>query len=560
MNETVLQHGRILLVDDEAALLQSLADFLREHGTHVDTTLDGQKAIEALKNHPYTLLVTDIRLPGISGIDLLRHVKTHHPDIAVVLITGYASTETAIEALRLGAYDYIEKPFQMLELLQTVVNALEHAELKRKNEILIAEIEAHQHSLERMLENKNDEVNQHLAVFEQKTRELVHQIEALHSASDAIRDQAEICKRIGKGYPGEVNRLIRTCMRQYRALTEGLEQIEKTLKKVRVADRETSDPSMPEDSDLPKYVPEAKTLSDADIESLYTQLYAFVEEMMNAQQTGAQWHIEPAFALMEHMISTPQASEVLYQRAIQTPETIEDYGFENSVVLHSVNVAIYALKIGEGFAYTRDPLIELGVAALLHDVGMAHLPAEFFKKKKLDRRDLEQLRQHPAHGLSAIQALGSGYTWLADVVYQEHEREDGSGYPQGLPGKHIHPYAKIIGISDTYAGLTRARPVRPGLLPFEAVQEITRNQRTKFDSRLLSVLLSKLSSFPIGSVVKLNSGTVGRVIQTDDANPLRPTIQVIRNAHGHPVQDRREICLREHPLLYVTDVVYERVM
>ena len=483
MNETVLQHGRILLVDDEAALLQSLADFLREHGTHVDTTMDGQKAIEALKNHPYTLLVTDIRLPGVSGMDLLRHVKTHHPDIAVVLITGYASTETAIEALRLGAYDYIEKPFQMLELLQTVVNALEHAELKRKNETLIAEIEAHQHSLERMLESKTtqtDEMNHLLKLFERKTREQVHQIEALHSASDAIRDHAEICKRIGKGYPGEVNRLIRTCMRQCHAITEGLEQIEKTLKEMRVADRKNRDPSMPEYSDLPKYVPEAKTLSDADIESLYTQLYAFVEEIMNAQQNGAPLHIEPAFALVEHIVSTPQASEVLYQRAIQTPETAEDYGFQNSVVLHSVNVAIYALKIGEGFAYTRDPLIELGVAALLHDVGMARLPAEFFNKKKLDSRDLEQLRQHPAHGLSAVQGLGSGYAWLTDVIYQEHEREDGSGYPQGLLGKHIHPYAKIIGISDTYAGLTRARPMRPGLLPFEAVQEITRNQRTKF--------------------------------------------------------------------------------
>ncbi|MDP6042222.1 MAG: response regulator, partial [Candidatus Latescibacteria bacterium] len=93
---------------------------LRDHGTQVDTASNGREAIDALEKTPYTLVATDIRMPDVSGIELLQHVKEHYPDTEVILITGYASTSSAIEALRLGAYDYIEKPFEMLEFLQTI--------------------------------------------------------------------------------------------------------------------------------------------------------------------------------------------------------------------------------------------------------------------------------------------------------------------------------------------------------------------------------------------------------------------------------------------------------
>ena len=120
MIKSALKNSRILLVDDEDILVEGLAEFLQDQGTVVDTANDGQEAMALLQEHVYDLLVTDIRMPGMSGMELLRHVQENHAGVAVILMTGYASTESAIEALRLGVYDYIEKPFEMLELLQAI--------------------------------------------------------------------------------------------------------------------------------------------------------------------------------------------------------------------------------------------------------------------------------------------------------------------------------------------------------------------------------------------------------------------------------------------------------
>ena len=559
MIDTALKNGYLLLVDDEGQLLTDLADFLREQGIKVDTANSGRKAMAALQENAYTLMVTDIRMPDVSGMELLRHTKKNHPEVAVILITGYASTGSAIEALHLGAYDYLEKPFEMLELFQTIVNALEHAELKRKNVSLIDELQAHQRSLERLVESKTSEtasMRSKLAHFEAQQVQIENLIDVLHNTIDPIRDHAEECRQEGKGYPGVVNRLIRTCLRRSRVLSETLMTLEEFMH---------TNLSVPPVSKTPaqtpnlQYVPEpVEEISDSDVENLYAQLYTCTEHFISVTQQNANPNIEPIFALFKHIVSHPQITNELYRRAIQTSEADDDWSFVPLLVLHSIKVAIYALKLGEGFNYTQDQLIELGVAALLHDLGMLTMPADAFSKANLTKQERALLHQHPQQTQNMLKSLGLGYEWLANVVYQEHEREDGSGYPQKLPGDQIHPYAKLIGLADTYAGLTRARPDRPGLLPFEAVKEITHNQKSRFNGALLRVLLNKLSTFPIGSMVRLNSGTVGKVIDTDEAYPLRPSIQIVTNPQGISVQDKRIIHLREHPVLYITDVVYQK--
>ncbi len=303
--------------------------------------------------------------------------------------------------------------------------------------------------------------------------------------------------------------------------------------------------------------PEPEAASEEEAEALYDQLYAFVEGVMTAAQAGNPFTIDQSFILIARALDLPQATDVLYRQAIYTRETDDDHGFGSAVVLHSVNVAVYTLKVGEGLGYNRDRLIDLGVAALLHDVGMVTLPPDIFSKGQLTQQDIEVLHQHPIKGHDILARLEGNYQWLADVARQEHEREDGTGYPQALKANDIHEYAKIVGVADTYAGLTRSRPERRGLLPFEAVKEILQNHKPKFDTRVVRVLLRKLSAFPIGSLVKLNSGAIGTVIETDEANQLRPVIRIFYDAQGRRVDEDRIIHLREYPILHITDVIYE---
>lgn len=299
----------------------------------------------------------------------------------------------------------------------------------------------------------------------------------------------------------------------------------------------------------------SEELTEEQIESIYEDLYQYIEGVMQAAQEGRDFSIEPAFILISHAVDTPRAVDILYRRAIYTRESGGEHSFASSVVLHSVNVSIYAIKIGQGLSYNRNQLIDLGVSALLHDVGMVTLPPDLFSKAQFTQNDIAVLHQHPAKGRAILQQLGPDYQWLSEVAYQEHERENGTGYPQGLTGNQIHEYAKIIGVADIYAGLTRSRPDRRGMLPFEAVKEILQTRKQEFDPRVVRVLLKTLSAFPVGSLVKLNSGIVGRVIDTDIDSPLRPAIQILFDIEGRPVQDRREIRLREHPILHITDTV-----
>jgi DNA-binding NtrC family response regulator len=114
------ERPRILVVDDEESVVQILVDLLSEGSYLVDTVPSGEEALEALRKAPYDLVLTDINLPGVNGLEVVSAAKEADPETVVVVITGFASTGTAIDALRQGAYDYITKPFDLWELDQIV--------------------------------------------------------------------------------------------------------------------------------------------------------------------------------------------------------------------------------------------------------------------------------------------------------------------------------------------------------------------------------------------------------------------------------------------------------
>ena len=119
----------ILVVDDEMGPRESLKMILNPH-YNVYTADRGAQAVEMLKQHPVDLVTLDLKMPGFSGINVLEKVKQHDPDIEAIIITGYGSLDTAIEGLRLGAFDYISKPFDVNHILALVRRGLERRNAK----------------------------------------------------------------------------------------------------------------------------------------------------------------------------------------------------------------------------------------------------------------------------------------------------------------------------------------------------------------------------------------------------------------------------------------------
>jgi DNA-binding NtrC family response regulator len=131
---------RILIVEDEAPMCELLTSFFSEKGYHVDTAQDGEHALARLEERDYALVITDIKLPGMSGLELLASIRVDWPEVAVVIMTAFSSISSAVEAMKLGAEDYIGKPFQLDELAITVEKALERRSLRREVRELRAEV------------------------------------------------------------------------------------------------------------------------------------------------------------------------------------------------------------------------------------------------------------------------------------------------------------------------------------------------------------------------------------------------------------------------------------
>jgi len=152
---------RVLVVDDERSMRELLAIMLRQAGHDVTVADGGEAAIKALKSDTFDLVITDLRMREVDGLAVLRAAKEQSPQTVVLVITAFASTETAVEAMKLGAYDYLTKPFKVDEIKLTIANALERKRLQDENQALKRQLRR-----ERGFENFLGKSPQMLDIFE----------------------------------------------------------------------------------------------------------------------------------------------------------------------------------------------------------------------------------------------------------------------------------------------------------------------------------------------------------------------------------------------------------
>jgi DNA-binding NtrC family response regulator len=137
----VMKKGRILVVDDEEIARRNLSHVLEREGYEVDCAQDGAAALALLAESEYRLVLTDLRMPGIDGLELLRQIKQRWPDTEVVMITAHANASSAVEAMTAGAFYYVEKPFRLPDVRKIVGEAIQKAALRRENASLRAALD-----------------------------------------------------------------------------------------------------------------------------------------------------------------------------------------------------------------------------------------------------------------------------------------------------------------------------------------------------------------------------------------------------------------------------------
>jgi len=187
----------------------------------------------------------------------------------------------------------------------------------------------------------------------------------------------------------------------------------------------------------------------------------------------------------------------------------------------------------------------------LHDIGMLKIPEQIINKpSQLSREEYEQVKQHPRYGLMLLELIKYPTQSSAEVIYQHHEKIDGSGYPEGKKGNEISEYAKIVGLVEVYEARTHPRPYHR-VLPYDGIRMVVQAPKSTFDARLVKDFLKQFSPYPPGSYVQLNNNEVGRVIGLNEDLPLRPVVEILVDSGGNSLEKTKQINLANFPVLSI---------
>ena len=199
------------------------------------------------------------------------------------------------------------------------------------------------------------------------------------------------------------------------------------------------------------------------------------------------------------------------------------------VVQHSLNVAIFSINIACSIGYSEKQIYELTFASLLADIGMMKLNKEILDKKGvLNAEERRSIEKHPGFSLDYLSYIKMIPSSLPYIIYQSHEKLDGSGYPKGRPSFLIHEFAKIIAIADIFDSLCTDRPWRKAFIPYKAMEEIIKMaSQKKIDGKIIRQWLFSISLFPVGSYVGLSDSSIAKVISSNPTDFTRPNVRAL---------------------------------
>ena len=486
---TVLdERPRVLIVDDEKFIRDILADFLGMEGYVVRTAEDGAAALGELHHARYDMVISDLKMPRMGGLELLEAIGDAAPNALTVIMTGFGTVETAIDAMKRGAYDYILKPFKVEEVIHVVQRGLE---------------------------------KQRLAAENLRLREAL----SLYKVSEAITASLsldEVLATVGDAGLHEIQGdLVSTWLDDGEG---GFFERQRLVKPVSTPDGQASSrvgfgelapaafiEHFGTDSTLLEHGTKGErffgTRPDAPLTSLvavplkmkgrlvgwicvasFTKNKRFDEgqrKLLSIVGSRAAAAIENA-RLYEDLRATFQQTIRGLAKAIDKMDRYTSG--------HSDRVAVYATYLALRLRLPADMVEIVRQSALMHDIGKLGCVMNLNKPGKLTQDEYEIFKLHPGFGKDILDPIKFLHP-LIPGVHLHHERWDGRGYPLGLKGNDVPIIARIIAVADTYDAMTSDRAYRRALPHEVAVNEIERCASTQFDPEVSDAFCSGLDEY-----------------------------------------------------------------
>ncbi|GAB2717261.1 HD-GYP domain-containing protein [Paenibacillus thermoaerophilus] len=202
----------------------------------------------------------------------------------------------------------------------------------------------------------------------------------------------------------------------------------------------------------------------------------------------------------------------------------KDYLYHNSI-----QVALTSYQIAKSHGLPSKDWVPVALAGLLHDIGNMRIDRSILEKPgKLTKDELEEMRKHTLYGYQILKPIAAFNDGIKLSALQHHEKEDGSGYPMGLKGDKLHPYAKIIAVADIYHAMTSDRSHKKADSPYLVLEQLYKESFGKLDPYVVQTFLNKVTQVQNGVMVRLSDGRIGEIIFTNRDHPTRPMV----NANG----------------------------
>ncbi len=497
---------RVLLVDDNPHVLQFLASAFKMHGCLVSTAPTAEDALELLSDHTFDLVVSDIKMPGLSGLDLLRAAKGKQPGTPVVLITGVPSINSAVFGLRHGAYDYLPKPFSVKEVQVLVQRLRRDRKLLHGNVAqpagLIDELARRQLGMEGLF-RIGELALEGLEPSVMIDTVLDYTIQSLRgdAALLLLRNDHGVLTAGQKGDLALVTALQSRLQESFDDLVRmhGKEAFELTGK----GDARTA---------LAALVPGAEKTMGILCLGRDAQSGGFLpdekEFLVGYAQTTA--------LALEKMLMR----ENLESNLIDTISSFVNALESKDMYLkgHSARVAVYGGEMATRLGLSPTEVFVTRRAGMLHDLGkLVILDSILHKPGRLSKEEYALIMRHPLVAHKILKPLRF-LAREADAIKYHHERFDGKGYPDGLKGEEIPLPARIVTVADAFDAMTSTRPYRSALPLDVALGELHRGAGVQFDPRVTEAF----AAIPRSRVIEISRCYDARPTATPDREGAGP--------------------------------------
>lgn len=300
------------------------------------------------------------------------------------------------------------------------------------------------------------------------------------------------------------------------------------------------------------------TIRDVVQEETRAEAINLIKKIMGDYSSGNTPYSTEVIEIVDKIISNILSLDDIVVNLIDI-KTCDDYTFS-----HSVNVCILSIITGIKLGLKYNELQELGVGAILHDIGKVMIPAHILQKKStLTQEEYEIIKQHSLIGYNILKSIPTISEASASVALGHHERYDGKGYPNGLVKDQIHIYSRIVAIADIFDALSSDRIYRKKISTTQAIEYLTVIAAPTLDFRVLNYFVEIIPKYPVGSGVLLSTGERALVIKLNKGFPTRPVIRIIFNSDGSKKFIFDEVDLsqnREYSIVSTVELINQSVV